>query len=94
MQDCRIDTHVNSSYETLVKYLDPNARSRIDELQPFVRYVFALYALDVPRLEVRGELTGPNIKAALAGHVLAKASLTGHIFPQSGIVNLTGHSRV
>jgi hypothetical protein len=23
-----IDTHVNPSYETLVKYLDPDARSR------------------------------------------------------------------
>src|SRR5436190_12226276 len=32
-----IDTHVNPSYETLVKYLDPGARSRVDELQPFVR---------------------------------------------------------
>src|SRR5215472_11221136 len=32
-----IDTHVNPSYETLVKYLDPDARSRVAELQPFVR---------------------------------------------------------
>jgi len=32
-----IDTHVNPSYETLVKYLDPGARSRVEELQPFVR---------------------------------------------------------
>ena len=32
-----IDTHVNPSYETLVKYLDPDARSRVTELQPFVR---------------------------------------------------------
>ena len=24
-----IDTHVNPSYETLVKYLDPGARSRV-----------------------------------------------------------------
>jgi phosphatidylethanolamine-binding protein (PEBP) family uncharacterized protein len=39
-------------------------------------YVFTLYALDVPRLEVLGELTGPNVKAALAGHVLAEARLT------------------
>ena len=27
-----IDTHVNSSYETLVKHLDPGARKRVDEL--------------------------------------------------------------
>jgi len=32
-----IDTHVNPSYDTLVKYLDPGARSRVAELQPFVR---------------------------------------------------------
>jgi hypothetical protein len=32
-----IDTHVNPSYDTLVKYLDPDARSRVDEFQPFVR---------------------------------------------------------
>src|SRR5712671_3980326 len=32
-----IDTHVNPSYETLVKYLDPDARSRVAEFQPFVR---------------------------------------------------------
>jgi hypothetical protein len=28
---------VNQSYDTLVKYLDPDARSRLAELQPFVR---------------------------------------------------------
>jgi hypothetical protein len=32
-----IDTHVNPSYETLVRYLDPSARSRVDEFRPFVR---------------------------------------------------------
>lgn len=40
-------------------------------------YVFTVYALDVPRLEVRGELTGANVRAALAGHVIAQAHLTG-----------------
>src|SRR5215467_924984 len=32
-----IDTHVNPSYDTLVKYLDPSARARVEELRPFVR---------------------------------------------------------
>jgi Raf kinase inhibitor-like YbhB/YbcL family protein len=41
------------------------------------RYVFTVYALDVPRLEVAGELDGPNMQTALAGHVLAEASITG-----------------
>jgi Raf kinase inhibitor-like YbhB/YbcL family protein len=40
-------------------------------------YVFTVYALDTPHLEVRGELTGANVRAALAGHVLAQAHLTG-----------------
>ena len=40
-------------------------------------YVFTLYALDTPQLEVEGELTGPNIRAALDGHVLAEATLMG-----------------
>jgi Raf kinase inhibitor-like YbhB/YbcL family protein len=40
-------------------------------------YVFTLYALNVPQLEVQGELTGANIRAALAGHVLGQARLMG-----------------
>ena len=32
-----IDTHVNPSYDTLVTYLDPAARARVAELQPFDR---------------------------------------------------------
>ena len=40
-------------------------------------YVFTVYALDVPRLEVRGDLTGADVRAALAGHVIAQAHLTG-----------------
>jgi Raf kinase inhibitor-like YbhB/YbcL family protein len=40
-------------------------------------YLFTLYAVDVPRLEVKGELTGANVRIALAGHVLAEAKLMG-----------------
>ena len=40
-------------------------------------YVFTIYALDVPHLNVKGELSGTNVISALAGHVLAKATLTG-----------------
>ena len=40
-------------------------------------YVFTLYALDVPRVEVRGDLTGADARLAIADHVLAQASLTG-----------------
>jgi phosphatidylethanolamine-binding protein (PEBP) family uncharacterized protein len=41
------------------------------------RYVFTLYALDVPHLEVKGPLTGLNVRATLASHVLVEASMTG-----------------
>lgn len=39
-------------------------------------YVFALYALDVERCPVENEFTGPDVLAAIAGHVLDRASIT------------------
>jgi len=41
------------------------------------RYVFTLFALDVERCPVEGRFTGPEVRAAITGHVLAQASLTG-----------------
>jgi Raf kinase inhibitor-like YbhB/YbcL family protein len=40
-------------------------------------YVFTLYALDVPHLDVRDAPVGDDVLAALPGHVLAEARLTG-----------------
>jgi Raf kinase inhibitor-like YbhB/YbcL family protein len=40
-------------------------------------YVFTLYALDVARCPVEGRFSGPEVRAAMAGHILAEASLTG-----------------
>jgi Raf kinase inhibitor-like YbhB/YbcL family protein len=40
-------------------------------------YVFTLYALDTAHLHVQGDLNGANVRAALAGHVLAQAHLSG-----------------
>ena len=40
-------------------------------------YVFTLYALSVPRLPVDGSFTGPEVRAALAGHVLGAATFSG-----------------
>lgn len=40
-------------------------------------YVFTLYALDVAVLPVEGKMTGPQVRQAIQGHVLAEASLTG-----------------
>jgi Raf kinase inhibitor-like YbhB/YbcL family protein len=41
------------------------------------RYVFTLYALDVPRLAVPDKFTGADVRRAMDGHVLAQASVTG-----------------
>lgn len=40
-------------------------------------YVFTLYALDVARCPVEGKFTGPDILAAIEGHILGQASVTG-----------------
>lgn len=40
-------------------------------------YTFTVYALDVPRLQVDGDFAAEDVKAAMEGHVLASASLTG-----------------
>ncbi len=40
-------------------------------------YIFTLYALDAERCPVEGDFTGPAVLQAIAGHILAKASLTG-----------------
>jgi Raf kinase inhibitor-like YbhB/YbcL family protein len=41
------------------------------------RYVFTLYALDVPRLAVSDWFNGAEAREAMDGHVLAQASVTG-----------------
>ncbi len=40
-------------------------------------YVFTLYALDVERCPADGKFTGAHVREAIAGHVLAEASVTG-----------------
>lgn len=40
-------------------------------------YIFTLYALNVDRCPVDGEFTGEDVRKAIAGHVLAEASITG-----------------
>jgi len=41
------------------------------------RYVFTLYALDVRRLVLVGIFGGADVRAAMAGHVLAQVAVTG-----------------
>ncbi|MGB5207625.1 MAG: YbhB/YbcL family Raf kinase inhibitor-like protein, partial [Azonexus sp.] len=40
-------------------------------------YVFTVYALNIDQLPVSGRFGGPEVRAAIFGHVLAEASLTG-----------------
>jgi len=40
-------------------------------------YVFTLYALDVDKCGVSGTFKGPDVLAAIRGHVLGQAALTG-----------------
>ncbi|OWT75564.1 MULTISPECIES: YbhB/YbcL family Raf kinase inhibitor-like protein [unclassified Achromobacter] len=40
-------------------------------------YVFTLYALSVPKLDLEGAFTGADVLAAIKGKVLAQAALTG-----------------
>jgi Raf kinase inhibitor-like YbhB/YbcL family protein len=41
------------------------------------RYIFTVYALDVPTLEVTTPMNGAAVRQALGGHVLGQASLAG-----------------
>jgi Raf kinase inhibitor-like YbhB/YbcL family protein len=41
------------------------------------RYIFTLYALDVPELGVGGTFSGPQALSAMQGHILAQAAVTG-----------------
>lgn len=40
-------------------------------------YVFTVYALDVPRLALEGRFNGADVRAAMQGHTLAHAAITG-----------------
>ena len=40
-------------------------------------YVFTVYALDIEHLPLTGKFGGPEVRAAMQGHILAEASLTG-----------------
>jgi Raf kinase inhibitor-like YbhB/YbcL family protein len=41
------------------------------------RYVFTLFALDVPSLDLPPRFTGQDARQAMQGHVLAQAAVTG-----------------
>jgi Raf kinase inhibitor-like YbhB/YbcL family protein len=41
------------------------------------RYIFTVYALDIEHLPLEGRFGGPEVRTAIAGHVLAQASIFG-----------------
>lgn len=41
------------------------------------RYVFTVFALDIEKLPIDGRFGGPEVRAAIEGHILDQASLTG-----------------
>lgn len=41
------------------------------------RYIFTVYALDIPEVDVTGRFTASDVLAAIKQHTLAKASITG-----------------
>jgi Raf kinase inhibitor-like YbhB/YbcL family protein len=41
------------------------------------QYVFTLYALDIYRVPVDGDFTGPDVREAIEDHVIAEASIVG-----------------
>jgi phosphatidylethanolamine-binding protein (PEBP) family uncharacterized protein len=41
------------------------------------RYVFSLFALDVPSLGIAGVITGTDVRKAMVGHILGEASVAG-----------------
>jgi len=41
------------------------------------QYLFTVYALDVERLDVDGAFTGADVRAAVEGHVIGQASISG-----------------
>ena len=41
------------------------------------RYIFTLYALDMPHVPVEGKFTGQQVRDAIRGHVLAEAQIMG-----------------
>jgi hypothetical protein len=101
-----IDTHVNPSYETLVKYLDPGARSRVDELQPFVRtrgyrgetatrlLTVAPYPFDrFPGEAPQEAKVVAGGKGALEGRVTG-ASSHHRVPPTAGVMDENVHDRI
>ena len=48
-----------------------------DRAMPLLAERFTVYALDIDKLPLSGKFGGPEVKAAMQGHILAEAKITG-----------------
>ena len=98
-----IDTHVNPSYDTLVKYVDPSFRSRLDELKPYIRTVGGYRALSIASIpfdrfpgeapkeeDLEAKVGG---RSALEGRV-SKTSGHHRVDPQHGVSDENAAGRI
>ena len=79
-----IDTHVNPSLDTLVKYVDPSFRPRLDEFKPYIRTVGEYNALSIASIpfdRFPGEAPTGDDQAAVAG---GRGALEGRVTRSSG----------
>ncbi|MGE4369224.1 MAG: YbhB/YbcL family Raf kinase inhibitor-like protein [Burkholderiaceae bacterium] len=49
------------------------------------RYVFTVYALNIPAVPLEGRFTGADVVKAIQGHILAQASITGRYSLNPGV---------
>jgi len=98
-----IDTHVNPSHDTLCKYVDPSFRSRLDELNPYIRTVDGYNALSMASIPfdrfpgeapVEGDVQAVvGGRGALEGRV-TKASGHHRVDPQHGVSDENAKGRL
>jgi len=98
-----IDTHVNPSYDTLVKYVNPSFRNRLDELKPYIRTVDGYNALSIASIpfdRFPGEAPKEgDIQATVGGRGALEGRVTkssGHhrLDPQHGVSDENAAGRI
>ena len=98
-----IDTHVNPSYDTLVKYVEPEFKSRLDELKPYLRTVGGYTALSIASIpfdRFPGEAPhAEDIEPVAGGRTALEGRVTrssGHhrVDPQKGISDENSLGRI
>ena len=79
-----IDTHVNPSFDTLAKFVEPSFRPRLDEMKPYIRTVGdynAISVASIPFDRFPGEAPQEGDTAAVIG---GRGALEGRVTKASG----------